>query len=223
MTMGKPFESDACFTERQQMSLDTESATRSRMEAQSRSSQKYLLLQVWCGLLTLALVVMAALLTSVRTKPAEANVASLESDFVMPTDDSPTTPLKLSGSSPSFIQLIKSPGSKSWQAEHRCESCSLDLRDDSIYCNQTSLYFLYAQVTFSRHPKKNVTKSVILKRNASFGLSMKILVEGTFSPKTEDSVWVAKIVSLIMGESISLYITEDFLTESTFWGAYQLH
>ncbi|XP_034554276.1 uncharacterized protein LOC117823262 [Notolabrus celidotus] len=197
--------------ERQQMNLDTVSTTHARMEAQSRPSQKYVLLQVWCGLLTVALVVMAALLTSVKPKSSEGDMASQGSDYVTPA-----------GSSPSFIQLIKSQDSRSWTAEHECESCSLDLRNDSIHCRQTSLYFLYAQVTFSRHPKNNKTKSVIVKRNASFGMSRKKLVEGTFPITTQGSVWVAKIVSLTEGDSISLDITDDFLTETTFWGAYQL-
>nr|XP_020500129.2 uncharacterized protein LOC109992006 [Labrus bergylta] len=211
MSEGKPYEPDMSLTEKQQMNLDTESATpASRMEAQSRSSHKYLLLQVWCGLLTVAMVVMAALFTSVKPKSAEGGVSSQKSEYVTPT-----------GCSHSYIQLIKYGGS--WQAEHSCESCSLELRENSIHCSQTSLYFLYAQVTFSRHPKTSLTKTVILKRNASSYISKKILVEGTFRNTTEGSVWVGKIVSLTKGDSISLDITDDFLTDSTFWGAYQLH
>ncbi len=104
-----------------------------------------------------------------------------------------------------------------------CHSCSLLLHDNSILCKTDGLFFIYAQVTFSKHPKKNLTKSVILKRNAVLGKTVKKLVEGTFPHTTEGSVWVAKIVSLTNGDSISLDITDDFLTDSTFWGAYQLH
>lgn len=86
-----------------------------------------------------------------------------------------------------------------------------------------SHYFIYAQVTFSKHPKKNNTKSVILIRNPTFGKSVKTLVEGTFPYTTEGSVWVAKIISLDDGDSVRLNITDDFLTEGTFWGAYQLY
>ncbi|KAK5598387.1 hypothetical protein ATANTOWER_012776, partial [Ataeniobius toweri] len=57
--------------EETQMSPDTESAARTRMEGQSRSSQKYLLLQVWCGLLTMSMVVMAAFVASIRSKSEE--------------------------------------------------------------------------------------------------------------------------------------------------------
>lgn len=47
-----------------------------RMECQSRSSHKYLLLQVWCGLLTVAMVVMAALLTSIKPKSTEVSASA---------------------------------------------------------------------------------------------------------------------------------------------------
>lgn len=45
------------------------------MEAQPRCSHKYLVLQVWCGLLTVAMVVMAALLASIRSKSTEVGTA----------------------------------------------------------------------------------------------------------------------------------------------------
>lgn len=110
-----------------------------------------------------------------------------------------------------------------WQELPGCQSCTLVLQGNSILCKKDSLYFIYAQVTFSKHPKKNQTKSVILKRNPAHGKSVKKLVEGTFPHTTEGSVWVAKIVSLTEGDSVSLDITDDFLTDNTFWGAYQLH
>lgn len=47
-----------------------------RMEGQSRSSHKYLLLQVWCGLLTVAMVVMAAFLTSIKPKSTEVSTSA---------------------------------------------------------------------------------------------------------------------------------------------------
>ncbi len=46
-----------------------------RMEGQSRSSHKHLLLQVWCGLLTVAMVVMAALLISIKPKSTEVSTS----------------------------------------------------------------------------------------------------------------------------------------------------
>lgn len=45
----------------------------SRMAWNSRSSHKHLLLHVWCGLLTVAMLVMAALLISISSKSAQVS------------------------------------------------------------------------------------------------------------------------------------------------------
>lgn len=45
-----------------------------RMDWQPRS-HRYLLLQVWCALLTVAMVVMAALFASIKPKLAEVTIA----------------------------------------------------------------------------------------------------------------------------------------------------
>uniref|UniRef100_UPI0037E7B946 lymphotoxin-alpha n=1 Tax=Semicossyphus pulcher TaxID=241346 RepID=UPI0037E7B946 len=193
------------------------------MEAQPRSSHKYVVLQVWCGLLTVAMVVMAALFTTIKPKPTEDEVYLQKSDYVTPRADTPMSPSSLKGSSLAYIQLIKSPDKHSWNEEHSCKSCSLTLRDDSIQCSGSGFYFLYAQVTISRQHRNNQNISVILKRNSSFGKIMKVLVEGTFPHLTEGSVWVAKIVRLSEGDSVSLDITADVLKDHTFWGAFQLH
>ncbi|XP_070767887.1 LOW QUALITY PROTEIN: lymphotoxin-alpha [Enoplosus armatus] len=195
------------------------------MDGHSRSSHKYLLLQVWCGLLTVAMVVMAALLTSIKPKSTEVSHLPQDEEITFRFTFTALCViyyLTSKGSSLSYIQLIRSPDNRSWQNSARCHSCSLDLRDGSIYCTESSLYFIYAQVTFSKHPMNRKAKSVILRRNATFGRSMKKLVEGTFPQTTAGSVWVGKIVSLTEGDSVSLDITDDFLTDNTFWGAYQL-
>ncbi|XP_032374912.1 lymphotoxin-alpha [Etheostoma spectabile] len=206
--------------EEQQKYFDTESAAYTGMEGQSRSSNKYLLLQVWCGILTVAMVVMAALLISIKPKSTEGEVSTLKPETVKPTGL--IAPYK--GSSFSHIQLQKSMDNH-WQVTlPRCLSCSLVLLNDSIHCNDSGLYFIYAQVTFNK-PKESQTKLVTLKRNATLGRKQKTLVEGTFPNTTEGTVWVAKTVSLTAGDSVSLNIKGDFLKDSTltFWGAYQLH
>uniref|UniRef100_A0A8C9X8K1 THD domain-containing protein n=1 Tax=Sander lucioperca TaxID=283035 RepID=A0A8C9X8K1_SANLU len=188
------------------------------MEGQSRSSTKYLLLQVWCGILTVAMVVMAALFISIKPKSTEVSTSLLNHQI--------TSKLCcFSGSSFSYIQLKKSFDRHLWEeSTPKCHSCSLVLLNDSIHCNDNGLYFIYAQVTFNK-PKKSQTKSVILKRNATPGKREKTLVEGTFPNTTEGTVWVAKTVRLTEGDSVSLNITDDFQADSTstFWGAYQLH
>ncbi|XP_038566210.1 uncharacterized protein LOC119896850 [Micropterus salmoides] len=215
--------------EKQQMNLDTDSTTHTGMECQSRSSHKYLLLQVWCGLLTVAMVVMAALLPSIKPKSTEDEVSALKSDNVTSTVTTFVAPLKSGGSSVSFIQLIKSADGDSWENLPKCHSCSLVLHNNSIHCKENSFYFIYAQVNFIKpsesSPNNNPIKSVILKRNASNGRSTKTLVEGIFPNTTEGSVWVAKIVNLQNGDSVSLDITDKakYRNDNTFWGAYQLH
>ncbi|XP_073341857.1 lymphotoxin-alpha [Pagrus major] len=186
------------------------------MECQSRSSPKYLLLQVWCGLLTVAMVGMAAFLTSIKPKSTEDEVSTLKPD-VSPTVNTMVAPLKLTGSSLSYIQLYKHHDS--WKASDSCDSCSLVLRNDSIHCKKESLYLIYSQVTFS---KDDQPKSVILIRNARPGISLKKLVQGTFPHEPEGSLWVAKIVKLSKGDSVSIDIKGEIRRESTFWGAFEL-
>ncbi|XP_068613552.1 lymphotoxin-alpha [Brachionichthys hirsutus] len=148
------------------------------MECQCRSSQKHLLLQVWCALLTVAMVTMAAYLSSIKPKPAEDS--------------------------------------------NSCDSCVLVLRDDSIHCTAKGLYFLYAQVTFNKYPKTRRDMSVIIIQNAQFGKSERTLVEGSYPKTMGGSVWVANVVNLSQGDSISINITGDFLSDNTYWGAFQL-
>ncbi|CAK6958927.1 uncharacterized protein LOC121906310 [Scomber scombrus] len=195
------------------------------MEGQSRSSSKNLLLQVWCGVLTVAMVAMAALLATIKLKSDEDGVPTLKPDNVSPTVSSVASQQSIrSNKDPSYIQLTTSWNKSSWEIdEPRCDSCSLVLLNNAIHCKKNSIYFIYAQVDFSKHSKGQNTKSVILIRNPTNGKAVKTLVVGTFPNTTEGSVWVARIVSLKKGDNVSLNITSDFLSDSTFWGAYQLH
>lgn len=110
----------------------------------------------------------------------------------------------------------------SWEETNKCEQCSLVLLNNSIHCMEDGVYFIYAQVTFTKYSKNVPTKKVSLYREERPGKTRRKLVEGTF-PTTEGSVWVAKIVKLQKQDSVSLVITEDFLKDHTFWGAYRLH
>ncbi|KAK2909877.1 lymphotoxin-alpha [Channa argus] len=196
------------------------------MEGQSKSSHKYLLLQVWCSLLTVAMVVMAALLTSIKPKSTEDGQTTLKPTLKPNEDKINRSPeARSEESSLSYIQLIKSVQNDSWEITHpSCESCSLVLEKNSIHCKKKSIYFIYAQVTFPMMNQKSGNKYVTLKRDATFGRKVRILVEGTFPNTTVGTVWVAKIVSLEAGDRVSLDITnDDFLKDSSFWGAYELH
>nr|XP_046254621.1 CD40 ligand-like [Scatophagus argus] len=132
-------------------------------------------------------------------------------------------PLKSIGPSLSYIQLMRSQDNRKWQDSLSNSSVPsiLKLDKDSIHCLKDGLYFIYAQVTFSEVLQENQDKSVILTRYAD-GKSNKVLVEGTLPHTTHGSLWVAKIVKLRQGDNISINITSDFRTDSTFWGVYQL-
>ncbi|XP_070407921.1 lymphotoxin-alpha [Nothobranchius furzeri] len=183
------------------------------MEGPPRSSHKDLLLQVWCALLTVALVTMATVLTSIRLKPVENIVSSAlkKRNVTLP------------GTSPSYIELIKGLEDHSWKYLVNCEACSLTLHNNSIYSNRTSselsLYFIYAQVSFQMQESQR--RSVMLIRNASPGKAEKKLVEAPGEPGR--SVWVAKMVRLKKGESVRLMISGAYNGEDTFWGAFQLY
>lgn len=110
-----------------------------------------------------------------------------------------------------------------WIVSPGIQPCFLSLDNDSIHFTNTGLYFIYAQVTFTKHPSKSQMKSVILKRNQRVGKMEVMLTEGTFPSTSESSVWVAKIVRLSEGDSVSLHVSDDVLVQNTFWGAYQIH
>ncbi|KAG7216542.1 hypothetical protein INR49_002029 [Caranx melampygus] len=226
ISKGKSCQPDMSLTQRHQMKLDTLSATLAGMDGQTRSSHKYLLLQVWCGLLTVAMVVMAVFLTSIKPKPTQDGVPIPKPDSVTPTINTARASFKSaddsSGSSLSYIQLDKS-ATGSWEVSHGVQFSILFLRNDSIHFTKTGLYFIYAQVTFTKHESKSHMKSVILIRNEREGKQMKTLAEGTFPSTCESSVWVAKIVKLSGGDSVSLNVTDQVLVQNTFWGAYQIH
>ncbi|XP_058503814.1 uncharacterized protein LOC131471334 [Solea solea] len=231
------------------------------MDGPSKSSQKYLLLQVWCALLTVAMLIMAAFLASIKPQLTEVSsqvtqqkhtslfifIHSFIHSFIVHDRVSTATPENVSPTIRRILTLIRpvsqgkcfccmcetketcvlSPAAvdgHSWEESPPCHSCSLSLRNDSIHFTESSLYFLYAQVTFTNRPKnRNQTRSLILIRNPVFGRSLRKLVEGRFPATTESSVWVAKIVRLKEGDSVSLVTSDDLLNDSTFWGAYKLH
>ncbi|XP_071763240.1 uncharacterized protein LOC139917907 [Centroberyx gerrardi] len=203
------------------------------MGSKSRCSN-YLRLQVWCGLLTVAVAVMAAVLTSIKLSSTEKGGVSTWK----PQNATPTGTFVLhqkvkcvsccfSGPTFSFIQLTMSSDEHSWQSDTEissCESCPLVLLNNSIHCTQDSLYFFYAQVTFNMQSKKG-KRTVTLFKNARSDKSARTLFESVFPSERQGSVFVAKIVRLQKEDSVSLTITSDYQRgpQNTYWGAYQLH
>uniref|UniRef100_A0A3Q3END9 TNF family profile domain-containing protein n=1 Tax=Kryptolebias marmoratus TaxID=37003 RepID=A0A3Q3END9_KRYMA len=176
------------------------------MEGPPPPSLKVLMLQVWCAVLTLTLVVMATLLIPLKSKSADVSVL----------------PVPLFHHFYFSVKNRKLEHDGSWVEDLSCASCSLILKNNSIYCNRTGSapapYFIYAQVVFK---KSGQARSVTLIRNASSsGKSQRNLVE--VPAPAEGSVWLGKIIKLTDGESISLQIHGEYRKENTFWGGFQL-
>lgn len=110
----------------------------------------------------------------------------------------------------------------SWVDSESCDSCFLARKNDAILCKKDSVYFLYAQVAFSRHSRKTNSKSVVLIKHPSHGPNRK-LVEGIYASTTEASVWVSRAVKLKKGDRVKINITGDFLKDISHWGAFELH
>ncbi|XP_027866188.1 lymphotoxin-alpha [Xiphophorus couchianus] len=207
--------------EETQMSVDEDSAGR-RMEGQCRSSQKYLLLHVWCGLLTMALVIMAAFIASIKPK-SELPSSSQETP---PAVSAHFSPEGLVGKWSSYIELETHFGKDAWREHVACASCSLCLHQDAIYVNssslESSLFFFYAHVAFRKNTTHNLPSSVMLIRNATKypKKDERVLVA---VPAAGESVWLGKMVTLTGGDSVRLRITREYLKGDSFWGAFQLH
>uniref|UniRef100_A0A3B3CJL0 TNF family profile domain-containing protein n=1 Tax=Oryzias melastigma TaxID=30732 RepID=A0A3B3CJL0_ORYME len=180
------------------------------MEEQSRASHKYLLLQVWCGLLTVSMVTMGAFLTTLKpnSEETELHVLFIYSFIFVWFSDM------------NIFEHLKSQAvDNSWKASLKSEPSTLYVNQDSIYSKRKSHYFVYAQVTFKNGDSSQ--RSVILQRNGTAGKQLRVLAEARGSAGS--SVWVGKIIKLAENDSISLNISGTFKKENTFWGVYQLH
>uniref|UniRef100_A0A3Q0T803 THD domain-containing protein n=1 Tax=Amphilophus citrinellus TaxID=61819 RepID=A0A3Q0T803_AMPCI len=187
------------------------------MEDQPRGSHKIQLLQVWCGLLTLAVVVMAVRLATTNLKPAEVSSWAAHPPASAVTISEAKTLIYYS-----FIELLLLSNSyPAWkESEPRCKSRSLVLKENAIYVNQSGFYFLYAQVTFRK--EQSGEKRVFLQRTGFLDGKTKLLAEGIYPQSTESSVWVAKIVSLRKNDSVSINITAEIRKDQTYWGLIEL-
>uniref|UniRef100_A0A3B5L540 TNF family profile domain-containing protein n=1 Tax=Xiphophorus couchianus TaxID=32473 RepID=A0A3B5L540_9TELE len=191
------------------------------MEGQCRSSQKYLLLHVWCGLLTMALVIMAAFIASIKPK-SELSLVSASSHHV---GSFLCEVASYNHNKPAMtLGIIMSHNA--WREHVACASCSLCLHQDAIYVNssslESSLFFFYAHVAFRKNTTHNLPSSVMLIRNATKypKKDERVLVA---VPAAGESVWLGKMVTLTGGDSVRLRITREYLKGDSFWGAFQLH
>ncbi|XP_037129701.1 lymphotoxin-alpha [Syngnathus acus] len=191
-------------------------------------SMKKVLLQVWLTFLTVAVLLVGALLGYFIKQVAfvelrEGTTLSGGNNF-NPTRASLMSVGVFPGSSHSYIQIMKPSKGQPWESSlPTCDQCSLELRDDSIQFGRDGVYFLYAQVTFTEQSGSGEQR-VIVTKNATSGKSIRKLAEGYYPAGTSHgSVWLAKMVRLREGDSVSVNISGDFLTDDTFWGAFQIH
>ncbi|CAB1333446.1 unnamed protein product, partial [Coregonus sp. 'balchen'] len=171
-----------------------------RMKNQQHTS-RYLLLHVWCGFLTVAM--------SHLSESKEEN-------------QHPTTPHL------SYIQLTME-GTVSWENDHDipiCGSCSLVLRNNSVYIASEGFYYFFAQVTFTRYIRGEEKRKVTLIKNAIQNkTAQRSLSEAVYHGEKEGTVFMSRMVKLQQGNSLSLEITPNSFRnggENTYWGAYQL-
>ncbi|XP_013130442.1 lymphotoxin-alpha isoform X2 [Oreochromis niloticus] len=189
------------------------------MEEKPRSSYRHQLLQAWCSLLTVAMVIMAVHLATMNQKPAEVGVPTPEtinSTHSGPIQRQIQEPLK-SGSSHSFIQLHQRNGRLSVDLGGKE---SLTLGGKSITVQKNGSYFFYAQVTFREELRQE--RRVLVERTGFHDNKTKKLAEGIYPASTENSVWLAKIVKLRPWDRVSINITGEILNDHTYWGVIEL-
>uniref|UniRef100_A0A8C7GWK1 THD domain-containing protein n=1 Tax=Oncorhynchus kisutch TaxID=8019 RepID=A0A8C7GWK1_ONCKI len=128
---------------------------------------------------------------------------------------------------PSYIQLTM--GSLSWENDHdACGSCSLVLRDNSVYITSEGFYYIYVQVTFTRQTGGEEKRKVTLFKNGIQNQTQRRrLSEAVYHGVKEGTVFMSRMVKLQQGNSLSLEITSKnnsfrYGVENTHWGAYQL-
>ncbi|XP_045574360.1 uncharacterized protein [Salmo salar] len=200
------------------------------MKSQQHTS-RYLLLHVWCGFLTVAMGIMVAVLTTVKiNSPDKSHLPESKEENQHPTNGSFLAQLN-SSKAPhlSYIQLTM--GTLSWENDHNvpvCGSCSLVLRDNSVYVTSEGFYYFYVQVTFTRRTGREEKRKVTLFKN---GIQNKTqqrkLSEAVYHGEKEGTVFMSRMLKLQQGNSLSLEITSKnnsfrYGEENTYWGAYQL-
>ncbi|XP_076748230.1 uncharacterized protein LOC143421910 [Maylandia zebra] len=204
------------------MNLDSESATHTRMEDQPRSSYRHLLLQAWCCLLTVAMVIMAVHLATMNQKPAEVGVPTPEtinSTHSGRIQRQTQEPFK-SGSSHPFIQISHHNGRLSVDSvSKQNRNKTLTLCGTSIIVQENGTYFFYAQVTFREDSRE---RCVLVKRTGFHDKKTKTLAKGIYPASSENSVWLAKIVKLRPLDSVNINITGEILNDDTYWGVIKL-
>uniref|UniRef100_A0A8C8LRT2 THD domain-containing protein n=1 Tax=Oncorhynchus tshawytscha TaxID=74940 RepID=A0A8C8LRT2_ONCTS len=187
------------------------------MKSQQHTSN-YLLLHVWCGFLTVAMGIMVAVLTTVQINSSDKSHLPESKE----ENQHPTSKLY-------WVIHTDVNRTLSWENDHdACGSCSLVLRDNSVYITSEGFYYIYVQVTFTRQTGGEEKRKVTLFKNGIQNQTQRRrLSEAVYHGEKEGTVFMSRMVKLQQGNSLSLEITSKnnsfrYGVENTHWGAYQL-
>ncbi|KAI1886103.1 hypothetical protein AGOR_G00210570 [Albula goreensis] len=184
------------------------------MGHQKMWSQQFVLLLVWCGLLSVAVVILSV--TQLNERPKSQN---LTKENEMPKNPqflfAPSDPR--AGRRPAFIHLTIM--NSKWIDE---EKHSLSLRNDSVYINSSGFYYFYAHITFVDAGQRSVT----LIRNAIPGQSSERTISETVG-KDGESISVSRVIQCRRGQSLRLKISPNSCStrhnpKDTYWGLFLL-
>ncbi|KAJ7985391.1 hypothetical protein DPEC_G00351570 [Dallia pectoralis] len=190
---------------------------------------RHLLLHLWCGILTVAMVIIAALLVSVKVTSSD-KVPESKENIPYPKNSSYQAQVKSPKMSRlSYIQLIMRKDVVSWEEDTdvpNCDSCSLVLRNNSVFVASAGFYYIFVQVTFTRSVDGDYKRTVTLMRNGTNTKPRKLSQAVSYGEKG-GTVFLSRIVKLQPGNRVSLEIvsknnTFRYGVENTYWGAYLL-
>ncbi|XP_064206137.1 uncharacterized protein LOC135262800 [Anguilla rostrata] len=190
-------------------------------------TQKFLLLLVWCGLLSVAVVVMSVTQLTARHNTqdqVEDNNPQQNEPHSQPAQSSSTTGRPLSHI---HLTIIDSNLTLNEDLPPRFAgtSRSLDLRNNSVYVGSGGLYHFYAQVTFGKMTKLTKRK-VTLIRNGIPGLEERRLSEAVNWGTEEGTVSISRTIRCQEGQSFRLEIWPRMPlrhnAQYTYWGLFLL-
>uniref|UniRef100_A0A8C9VLD2 THD domain-containing protein n=1 Tax=Scleropages formosus TaxID=113540 RepID=A0A8C9VLD2_SCLFO len=188
---------------------------------QQQHQPRFHLLLVWCGLLTVAVVVMAA--TAMTSIPAPL-LDKVSKDSNVTFEEQPV--FSLLDHRFSHIQLTMGNWTRDLEIHWTDSSGILDFRNNSVFIGAEGLYFFYAHATFVSC-KTEKKRTVTLFRNAIPGQKSQIkLSEVVQEGKGEDTVSVSKAISCERGDSVRLEIHPadcyKWNSDKTYWGFFLL-
>ncbi|KAJ8377923.1 hypothetical protein AAFF_G00249860 [Aldrovandia affinis] len=195
------------------------------MGQQKMWSLPFVLLLVWCGLLTVAMVVISVAQLTARPNTQDS---TKENDMHQNPESLIASPNPTAGRNFSLIHLTMIDSKLTLKEDSTLASASrsLALINNSVHINSDGFYHFYAHVTFGK--SQLGTRSVTLIRNAMPGQwAEKRLSEGvSWGGEKDGSISVSRTIRCRKGYSLRLEISpNNTLRQSeryTYWGLFLL-